>query len=119
AFFIAKAIFFLQIEQYMNCLKYIMNIKTIQNTWLPTTASNFFTSNYEHYINCKQQFIVYLNKYKYIQKTASNFFCKNMSIFAFGVKNVLFCLHLFHEISPFYDLFIPIFSILFIVNLVT
>ena len=42
-----------------------------------------------------------------------------MSIFAFGVKNVLFCLHLFHEISPFYDLFIPIFSILFIVNLVT
>lgn len=42
-----------------------------------------------------------------------------MSIFAFGVKNVLFCLHLFHEISPFYHLFIPIFSILFIVNLVT
>ena len=42
-----------------------------------------------------------------------------MSIFAFGVKNVLFCLHLFHEISPFYDLLIPIFSILFIVNLVT
>src|SRR4029434_3212197 len=40
-----------------------------------------------------------------------------MSIFAFGVKNVLFFLHLFHEISPFYDLFIPIFSILFIVNL--
>src|SRR4029434_2215350 len=28
-----------------------------------------------------------------------------MSIFAFGVKNVLFCLHLFHEISPFSDLF--------------
>ena len=42
-----------------------------------------------------------------------------MSIFAFGVKHLLFCLHLFHEMSPFYDLFIPIFSILFIVNLVT
>src|SRR4029434_9330838 len=40
-----------------------------------------------------------------------------MSIFAFGVKNVFFCLDLFHEISPFYDLFIPIFSILFIILL--
>src|SRR4029434_4846702 len=40
-----------------------------------------------------------------------------MSIFAFAVKNVFFCLDLFHEISPFYDLFIPIFSILFIILL--
>jgi len=38
--------------------------KYIQNTWLPTTASNVLTSNYAQYINCKQQFIVYLNKYK-------------------------------------------------------
>ena len=38
--------------------------KYIQNTWLPTTASNVLTSNYEQYINCKKLFIVYLNKYK-------------------------------------------------------
>src|SRR4029434_5856506 len=62
-FFIAKAIFFLQIEQYINCLKYILNINTYKTLGFQLQLQTL-TSNYEHYINCKQRFIVYLNKYK-------------------------------------------------------
>src|SRR4029434_10658077 len=53
--------FFFKLNNILT-VKVYYKYKYIQNTWLPTTASNFLTSNYEHYINCKQQFIVYLNK---------------------------------------------------------
>src|SRR4029434_4188685 len=59
----AKAIFFFKLNNILT-VKVYYKYKYIQNTWLPTIASNFLTSNYEHYINCKQQFVVYLNRYK-------------------------------------------------------
>src|SRR4029434_9490055 len=62
-FLLPRQFFFFKLNNILT-VKVYYKYKYIQNTWLPTTASNFLTSNYEHYINCKQQFIVYLNKYK-------------------------------------------------------